>query len=94
MKIIILKILNIYIYIYIFIFFFLSLLIIIFNYLNFIYIIFCFVLKAYDTLVCSATEFFYSFRETKSSPYPEYDSEEALIAIKKLNEIKEKLSSG
>eukprot|EP00833_Pecoramyces_ruminatium_P008684 jgi/Orpsp1_1/1182716/evm.model.c7180000082382.1 len=46
-----------------------------------------------ETLLISMVEFIYTFRKTKNSEYPKYNSKEALIALKKLKEIKNELAS-
>ena len=43
--------------------------------------------------VNSFLQFIYSFRETKDSPQPEYDSKEAIEALNKLMEIQNSISS-
>ncbi|ORX78587.1 periplasmic binding protein-like II [Anaeromyces robustus] len=46
-----------------------------------------------ETSICSSLEFIYSFRDSIESEMPEYRSEEALRAFKKIIEIKNKISS-
>jgi len=46
-----------------------------------------------DITMCSIYEYLYSFRETKDSPMPEFNSERAIEALKKFNKIKDATSS-
>eukprot|EP00833_Pecoramyces_ruminatium_P014442 jgi/Orpsp1_1/1188474/evm.model.d7180000065132.1 len=46
-----------------------------------------------ENTVCSIYEFIYSFRNTKTSPMPEFNSKEALEALYKLDEVKNRVSS-
>jgi len=46
-----------------------------------------------DITMCSIYEYLYSFRETKDSPMPEFNSERAVEALEKFNIIKNATSS-
>eukprot|EP00833_Pecoramyces_ruminatium_P012208 jgi/Orpsp1_1/1186240/evm.model.d7180000049123.1 len=46
-----------------------------------------------ENTICSIYEFIYSFRDTKESPMPEFNSQKAIEALYKLDEIKNKISS-
>ncbi|ORX42915.1 periplasmic binding protein-like II [Piromyces finnis] len=46
-----------------------------------------------ENVYCSIYEFIYSFRETKDSPFPGYDSQAAVNALIKLKEIKDSISN-
>ncbi|ORX80889.1 hypothetical protein BCR32DRAFT_280131 [Anaeromyces robustus] len=46
-----------------------------------------------ENSICSIYEYIYSFRKTKDSPFPGFNSDEAYEALNKLNEIKMKISS-
>ena len=43
--------------------------------------------------MCSIYQLLYSYRETKESPIPEFNSQASIDAINKLLEIREKISS-
>ncbi|OUM58222.1 hypothetical protein PIROE2DRAFT_16565 [Piromyces sp. E2] len=45
-----------------------------------------------ENTICSLLEIIYSFRETKESPIPEFNSQTAVDAFNKLKEVKEKIS--
>ncbi|OUM62604.1 hypothetical protein PIROE2DRAFT_61788 [Piromyces sp. E2] len=47
----------------------------------------------YETNLSSVEEFIYSYRDYIFSPYPDYQSDEAINALKKLKEIKNEISS-
>jgi len=47
----------------------------------------------YETAICSYQEFIYSFRNSYSSPYPAYTSNEALEALNKLKQMMNEISS-
>ncbi|ORX80432.1 periplasmic binding protein-like II [Anaeromyces robustus] len=46
-----------------------------------------------EAAICSSLEFIYSYRDTVDSPIPDYLSDNAINAFKKIKELKEKLSS-
>jgi len=46
-----------------------------------------------DIAMCSIYEYLYSFRETRDSPMPEFNSQRAVEALEKFNKIKNATSS-
>jgi len=47
----------------------------------------------YETSLCSFQEFIYSYRNSYNSPFPDYQSNEALEALNKLKQIMKEISS-
>ena len=63
-------------------------------FINSLIIVLCIWYSDEEVNMCSTLEFIYSFRNEFNSSIPDYNSKEAIMALNKLKEIKNELSTG